>query len=906
MVGRAAELDRLARLPDESDAPALALLGGEAGVGKTRLVRELCDRLPREVRVIAGQADPGAAGRPFELLLDALKSESVAPDQLALLTDSARPKEDRVSAGVEILAALSREGPMVVIFDDLHWADAQSIALFDSLAEPGRGPLLVVGTYRPEALTRRHPLADLIRRIERRRAVTHLHLDRLTTNEVAAFLAAVYGRVPSFRVVETLHARTGGNPFFLEELLSAAGEADPDQLIAQPLPWNLGEIVRAQLEELEPAERRILEAAAVLGRRVSFDVLAAVTGTEEGELIQLLRALVAAGMLVEAENDVFSFRHALAREAIEADLLGRERRRLHEAALDALQRIDSDDLASIAHHAHGAGRYEDLVRAARAGVSRYLDSGSPYQALELAELGLSEACDDPGLLSSAAQAAWLSGLVDDAIVHAERLRHLSRATNDVENEAISLRRLVRLRWERGDNDRMAAETDDLIALLDALPPTAELGKAMASIAQSYMLREHVPEALEWADRAIAFGTEHELPAVRVWGEAEKGSVLTALPETADAGLELLARVADEAEALGEFVIVARALNNSLRSERFRPDSRDARETLQRMRKAAERAGFDSLSGPGYWQGMAALAEWDGDLVAALGYLEEGRRRDRGTIQSHHASWYQVQEAGLALEIGDIDRAQLLFEELTPIAGPKAKWWHGLSVHLAARRGDIETARRELAGLLEAFEALGSGNDGQELHDVLVPLLAVGVAPDEVRVFADLAPDEPWRVLLTAQLLEADGKHAEAAERYADAVATGESVLRTAAIGTAHVGAARCLIAMGDLDRARAHATQASERLARWGGWRVDELHGVQRRLGMGPGVDGPDALTRREREVVELLAEGLTNAELAARLYISPKTAAVHVSNILAKLGMASRSEVAAFAVREGLAASSS
>ncbi len=132
-----------------------------------------------------------------------------------------------------------------------------------------------------------------------------------------------------------------------------------------------------------------------------------------------------------------------------------------------------------------------------------------------------------------------------------------------------------------------------------------------------------------------------------------------------------------------------------------------------------------------------------------------------------------------------------------------------------------------------------------------------------------------------------------------------NVLRPAAIGTAHVGAARCYIALGDLGQARTQATQAAESLAKWEGWRVDELHAVQRRLGVGPGVDGPEALTPREREVVELLAEGLTNAELAERLFISPKTAAVHVSNILAKLGMASRSEVAAFAVREGMAAAS-
>jgi ATP/maltotriose-dependent transcriptional regulator MalT len=903
MVGRAAELDRIARLPDADDAPAIALLGGEAGIGKTRLVRELCERLPAGTRVIAGQADPGALGRPFELLLDALKSEAgVPPDLLQVVSDHARPADERVAAGHAIIVELAQNQPTVVIFDDLHWADAQSVALFDRLSEPGSGPTLVVGTYRPEALSRRHPVAELLPRLERRRAVTHLHLDRLTTNEVGAFLSAVYGRPPSFRVVETLHARTGGNPFFLEELLSAAGEVDPEQLVAQPLPWNLGEIVRAQLEELDPAERRILEAAAVLGRRVSFDVLASVTSTAEDDLIQLLRSLVASGMLLEAENDVFSFRHALAREAIEADLLGRERRRLHEAALIALQEAGSDDVASIAHHAHGAGRYDDLLTAARRGSQEYIDSGSTYQALELAELGLSEACDDVELLASATRAAWLAGLVPDAVLYAEKLLAVARAQSAPETEALALRRLVRLHWEQGDEDTMARLTDELIDLVDRLPERHELGNVMASVAQSYMLRGRTTEAVEWADRAIAYGNEHDMPEVRVWGEAEKGSVLIGIHELATVGEQLLQHVVEEAEALGEYVIVARALNNSVRSEHFRPDTREARETLARMRRAAERAGFDSLSGPGYWQGLAGLAEWEGDLGKALEYLEEGRRRDRGTISSHHASWYQVQEAGLSLEMGDLERARNLLDELTPIGTAKALWWYGLAVHLACREGNAAEARRLLPMLLESYVAT---NDGQLLHDVLTPMLAAGFTADEVRAFVERTTG-PWRVLADAQVLEAEGEYEAAVAAYEDAIGNGANTLRPAAVGTAHVGAARCLIALGQLDRARAHATQAAEVLSHWSGWRVDELHAVQRRLGVGPGVDGPSALTPREREVVELLAEGLTNAELAARLFISPKTAAVHVSNILAKLGMASRSEVAAFAVREGLAAARS
>ncbi|HEY2814426.1 MAG TPA: LuxR C-terminal-related transcriptional regulator [Acidimicrobiales bacterium] len=908
MVGRAAELDRLAQLPSDADAPAVALIGGEAGIGKTRLVRELLARLPN-ARVLAGQADPGSLGKSFDLVLDAVGHDVNHLEQLALVTDDQLPIDERITAAEEIFADLAGEQPTIVVFDDLHWADAPSAAVFERLAEPGSGPALLLATYRPDGMTRRQPAAQMVPRLERRRAVTHLRLERLGISEVMDFLTAVYGRAPSYRVAETLHARTGGNPYFLEELLAAAGGGDPDQLCAQPLPWSLGEIVRGQLDELEPDQRRILEAAAVLGARVSFDLLATVTSTPERELIDVLRALVASGMLLEIENDVFSFRHALAREAIEADLLGREKRRLHEQALEALRAAGVSDAASIAHHAHGAGRYDEMVEAAREGARAYLRTGATYQALQLAELGLSETPDDLVLLATAARAAWLGGLNADAVAHAERLLAVARHRGLRETESTALRRLVRLRWELGDREAMEACTDNLIKLTAVLDPGEELGHAMASIAQSAMLRERPHEAIEWADRAIAVADEHDLPAVRVWAECEKGSSLLMFPDRLEEGMALLERVADEAEVLGEYVIVARALNNRVRTGPFRRDPDEARAILARMQRAAEKVGFDSLAGPGYWEGLATLAEWDGDLDAAIALLLEGHRRSSSTMRGH-STWYTNHEAGLALEVGDVDRAAQLVQELRPGIGALAVSRQGLVIHIACRRGDLAEARRAMPRLITELAA--GGADGQLLHDVVSALLAAGARVDEARplvsqtLLAHGLPAEShsaWPSLLSGQLLEAAGQHDDALVAYDDANSRGEQMLGYAPTGTSHVGAARCLIALGRLDEARVQAEKAADLLARWRGWRVDDLHAVQRRLGIGSDVAGPAALTPREREVVALLAEGLSNAELASRLFISPKTAAVHVSNILAKLGMTSRAEIAAFAAREGLSA---
>src|SRR5262249_6029546 len=147
---------------------------------------------------------------------------------------------------------------------------------------------------------------------------------------------------------------------------------DLDELCERPLPWSLAEALRRQVEHLEPAHQRLVEAAAVLGNRVPFDLLAAVTGMAEGELIWALRELVSQGVLVETSGDEFAFRHALVREAVGERLLGRERRRLHEAALDALLAGPVTDWALLAKHARGAGRYDDMLRAARDGSDAYL------------------------------------------------------------------------------------------------------------------------------------------------------------------------------------------------------------------------------------------------------------------------------------------------------------------------------------------------------------------------------------------------------------------------------------------------------------------------------------------------------------------------------------------------------
>jgi ATP/maltotriose-dependent transcriptional regulator MalT len=909
MVGRSGDLDRLVALVGSGRTPSVALVAGEAGVGKTRLVSELIAQAPPATKVLVGQADPGALGRPLELLLDAVEREPDADRELlAVVADRSRASDERLRAGLDLVRQLTAGVPGLVVFDDLHWADTESVSLFERLADPDGGQLLVLGTYRPDALSRRHPASELLPRLERRHTVTHVHLDRLGPSDVAVFLTAVHGRSPSYRVVQALHARTGGNPFFLEELLAAAGDRDPETLCAQPLPWSIAELVRTQLDDLDPTARRLVETASVLGRRVPFDLLATVTRTTEDELIADLRTLVDRGLLVEDEADVFRFRHALMREAVEEGLLGRERRRLHEAALDALREAGSGDFADIAHHARGAGRYDEMVAAAREGARRYLALGSSYQALQLAELGLSEAEDDCELLGLAARTAWLAGLMGDAAAHAARWLDAARRQGDVGAEAAALGLQTRAAWEAGDIGTADAAAKSLESALDQVPDEADRGRAMAMLAQAHMLRDRMEDAVAWADRALAVADRLALDDLRLAALVEKGSALLGRYDTAEQGAAVLVEVAEEAERAGEDVVAARALHNLARVYTRPVDTEQTKRWLEQMREAATRAGFDSMASA-YVGGLADLAEWNGDLVEALELMERVQRDEPDHLRTFKGGWYVVHRAGLLLEAGELGAAARLVAE-RPRARKLSVSVAGLDAHLCMARGDVGGARAALGKLLTAIDAEGWCFP-RLVHDVTSAGLRGGLTAEELRPLVDRAAhaagkpldaDDPWRQLLHAQLAEADHRSSDALSGYEAAVAcepvaATEKELLPANRATAHIGAARCLIALGRLEEAKVHADHAEELLRRWRGWRVDELRAVQRRLGRGPEVAGPAALTPREREVVELLAEGLSNADLAERLFISRKTAAVHVSNILAKLGMTSRVEVAAWAV---------
>jgi DNA-binding CsgD family transcriptional regulator len=894
MIGRDHELRQLARLV-ASGRPEVAIIAGEPGVGKTRLMQELVAGLPDGTVTLVGHAEPDSLARPYEVLLDAVDGAAgVDGELLDALGDPDRSPVERLHTGLSIVSELIGDRRSVIVFEDLHWADSESAALFERVADQP-GPRLLIGTYRPDEVTRRHPLAGLLARLGRRHAVTQVRLERLGEDGTAALILALTGRPASYRAVAEMHRRTGGNPFFVEELLRGHETEDLEELCEHPMPWSLSEVLHEQVDDLDPRAQQVIEAAAVLGNRVPFDLLAAVTGTGETELIGILRDLVTRGALVESGEDEFTFRHALVRESINGQLLGRQRRRLHEAALEALLAAGGSDPAMVARHARAAGRYEDMVAACRRGAALYLSIGSAYQALQLAEMGLEEDGEDAELLSAAARSAWLAGLLEDADDYARRWR--DRAASPLDR-ADALYLMIRLAWESDRLTEMEELTREVEALAAELPPGGDKARAMTAIAQSLCLRDDLAAAISWADRALALTEEFALPRVRLAALVEKGSALIDSGPTAIEGRAMLTGLVEEAEKLGEWVLAARALNNVVQGMPPTSPAEHA-EMLERMRIDAERAGFESLGVAAYFQGKARIAMREGDLTAAIAALEEGRERNRVYLRrGRRADLYAVFLTGLYLEAGELDRVATMVAELEAAVGRGHMAVPGLAFHLACRRGDVEAAERALVDV-DAMLAEQTWRSGSQAHDLISAALHVGLPlPVVDRMHVDMLDADvlgEYRVMVDAQVAEAHGESAAARDGYAELVDS--EVLPPFVRGTARLGVARCLLTLGRPEAAAVEVAAAEPLLARWGGWRVAELDQLRTRLDLPPAgqaVTGLAALTPREQEVSLLIASGLTNAELARRLHISPKTAAIHVSNILHKLGVTSRQEVAA------------
>ena len=722
-----------------------------------------------------------------------------------------------------------------------------------------------------------------------------------------------------WRVATDLARRTSGNPFFLEELVSSAPGVELETLCALPLPISVSEAVLRHLDGLPERQRRIVDSAAVLGRRIPFDLLAVVSGAGEDDLIETMRELVERGLVSEIEPDVFSFRHALTREAVASRLLGRQRRRLHEKAHAALLEMGSDDWGALAFHAAGAHLWDDVVDAARRGAAVHLRTGSTYEALRLAELGSAGGRRRRRAWSSSRCARrGPAGSWSQAADYASQWAALAEAGDNDGELSRALRALARLNWEIGDTENHAALVARLLSVADRLDDGPDLAAVYSYVAEVRMLAGQSAEAVEWADRAVALMADDD--EMRAAAMVNKGSAVFDIPGRFDEGAALLVAAIDTAVAAGDVFSALRGLNNLLQGVLVRWPAEQVWSHIARMTELVSSFGrhdwVSSLAGITASYHSNAL----GDPIAARVVLDDALI-DSTADAGGKRGWLLAERAWLAGELGDDDgmaSASAMFAMAPITVGGKSRehehWLETLSMEAAARVGDVATVTSRLADMGQRAVAEPTGVCDLSAWTWGVGLLAalrVGVAPGDVAHVLDLVYVSPnrsirdvdtgWVLHVRAALAAASGDHQAAVDLYRGALA--EPRRRPGAIidADARIGLARSLLVLGRIDEARTAADEAEVFLTRWTGWRRDELVALQHRLATGGARTVSGQLTARELEVAALVAEGLSNSEIGRKLFISTKTASVHVSNILAKLSMTSRTQIAAWAVTDGV-----
>jgi len=991
-VGRTEELARLAAAADRAAAgtPTAVLIGGEAGVGKTRLVGELVAsaRQAGATVLVGGCVELGGEGVPFGPLIEALRPflRDLDEPELARLVPgrtrvelarllpeldpSGRPGTGPAGSGLAaggfglgsdqgrlfelllvLLERLGAERPAVLVVEDLHWADRSTRDLLAFLHRNLRhGRLLLVMTYRSDELHRRHPLRPFLAELDRGRRVERLELDRFGRDEVAAQLAGIQGAPAPAELTERIHARSDGNAFFVEELAAtAAAGADGE------LPPSLRDTLLARIELLPEPTQQVLRVLAVAAAAVPDPLLAEVAGLPEAELLAGLREAVSAHvLLVDAGDGAYGFRHALVKEAVYAELLPGERTRLHARFATALagrgDRGGPGLAAELAWHWYAAHDLERAlpaaVEAGRAAERAYAFAEAQRQferALELwdrvpaATTGL----DKAELLARAGEAAANAGAADRAVA---LVRGALAEVDHARDPLLAGRLTERLAFHL----RVAGRPGAMEAYQEAIRlvppgPTAERARVLAGLGQALMLRARFAEAVATCQEAIEVARAAGSPAVEGHALCSLGTALARL-EDPDEGLAALHEARRLAAELGSAKDEARACVNlsDLLNDlgRLEEAVAVAMEGIEVARAAGLRRTFGAfLAG----NGAAALynqGRWDETAELTAAFLELGDEEDLNTVTLRQSM--AVLDAGrgdFASALGHVRAARRLAgDEFIAVQYPPVL--ASAEAEAAAWQGRLDEAAAAVADGLAALQgplvdlracmllAIGLRVEGDRVglaaarhdHDTLADARLVA---DELAQWARgtfAGSRVAWRTALLATC-EAEWARVEGEpdpERWLAAVAAWERSGHPYPLAVARWRAAEALLTRradrtlaADLLR-RGHATAVAlgagplrgelERLARLG--RVDLQPREERPAAEPAAPAGAElGLTAREHDVLALVAEGRSNRQIAEALFISAKTASVHVSNILAKLGVGSRVEAAAVAHRLGLLA---
>jgi DNA-binding CsgD family transcriptional regulator len=986
-VGRTAESARLAEARDRASAgtPAVVVVGGEAGVGKSRLVGELVasSRAAGATVLTGGCVELGGEGLPFAPIVEALRMLARALDGPGLATAVPEPARTELArllpelglppAGgpappwldlgsaqgrlfellLGLLERLADHQPTILVVEDLHWADRSTRDLLAFLVRNLRhGRVLLLLTYRSDELHRRHPLRPLLAELERDRRVERLELGRFDRGEVAAQLTGILGAAPAARFVDRIHARSGGNAFFVEELAAAAsarGAPAPGGLDGE-LPPSLRDTLLARIELLPEPTQQVLRVAAAAGGRVAHELLAEVAGLPEPALLAGLREAVSAQvLLVDAHHGTYGFRHALVKEAVYGELLPGERTRLHDRFAVAFQQASAGPpsadpalAAELAWHWYAA---HDLERALPAAVEAGLAAERSYafaeaqrhfeRALELWERvpAAPTSLDRVELLGRAAEAAANAGVTERAV------SLVRGALAEVDPERDRLRAGL-LTQRLAHHLRIAGRPgafeayQEAVRLVPPSPPTAERASVLAGLGQALMLRASFAEARAVCEEAIAAARAAGACAVESHALSTLGVAVFWLGDRA-AGLADLREARRLAGVAGSAEDEVRACIN-LSSElddvgRTEEAVAAAMEGLAVARAAGLQRTVGTFLAANAANSLYQLGRWDEAERLTAPAVELGAAEDVNAVTL--LGIRALLEAGrgdFQAALDHVDAARRLVGDLFvamqyPVAlfwiEGEAAVWQGrhaeASKAVADGLGAVRTARDELlannllaVGLRvegDRVELAGPRNDAATVAEAR---LAAAALLERARAAAvEPAAPAPLAVLATCEAEWTRVRGASDPARWRAAVAAWDEAGHPYRAAYARWRAAAALLARrGDRELALALLREADAVAAALGAAPLRrEVQRLARlgRIELAPAAPaGPDAglgLTARELEVLRLVAEGRSNRQVAEELFISVKTASVHVSNILAKLGVASRVEAAAVAHRTGL-----
>jgi DNA-binding CsgD family transcriptional regulator/tetratricopeptide (TPR) repeat protein len=1028
LIGREAQLALLVeRLAAASSGQSrIAVIAGEAGVGKSRLVAELRARaVLHGAQIVQGRCFEQDRSFPYAPLVDLVRTwcarrpadelarvfgpiaaemAKLLPELATLLPNTApAAARDPLHEKQRLFHALSQfiwrlssveppaaHQPLVLIFEDLHWCDDTSLEWLRAFAHQlADRPLLLLLTYRDDET--HAALNQLLAALDRIGDVDEVRLAGLTRVEVEAMLRAIFALDQPARpdFLDALFALTDGNPLFIEEVLKAlivAGDIYREggvwtrkPLSELHIPRTVQVAVHQRTGRLSEAARQVLTVAAVVGQRFDFGVLQAITQHSEDELLRRVKELIAAQLIVEETDETFAFRHALTRRAIYTALLARERKALHRTVAEALERVYAGVLdaraGELAYHSYEAGLWANALAWDR----RAAENAARIYALSEALSHHTRARDCAERLGHADQVA----ATDHAIGKIERARGQFRQALDAYSAALrsTSDRAGRaaLKVDMGEAyvgvaDEQALPT--LLQALDELDPATQMperARATLWLGRYYHLRGQYTPALEALERArqlleplddvatLRFVYHYSAAALMFSGRFTESMEWARRCVALSEGGQSL-----PAGAVGYWYLSHAAL--CLGRWQNTCDYASAGQAI--VQTLARQSGVRYME---EWAGIppAYAAYYQGDLLAARRLACEcvqlaGEMGDRRAGLWANRVLVML-EVALGAEDAAHEQGQAAVREADALIEVTIRCWTRIALadlfrerEEWARAGELYAQCAELladgenrlvqmelgAPMAEAFCAQGRLDEAERLIDETLALTQASGA----RHYNAVA----WRV--QGRILAARGQADAALDAFGTAIALCEDLGSRLELahalywrGSLHGAGNRADAAHADWSRARALCEQIGARALLW---RIHAALGTlalaQRRIVEAEraftaartvvetltAVLRDDAardhllrragalvpaepiaasrratkaefggLTERERMVVALIAQGMSNREIAAALVVSERTVTTHISNIFGKLGFSSRTQVATWAGEKGLVA---